>query len=379
MAKLKLTYPQFRHAPVAICGAGSVRELAGLDDGATVFLTSRQSAVNEVVGSVLAQEGGELTPANNCRKSEGEPSAESIRDAADFLGSRRFRRVVAVGGGSVLDWARLGWLQSAGALDRETGAMRREPPSSERPEFWLVPTTCGTGAEAADVAVFRSGSGSKAAVVTPAFLADRVVLDGRFLETISASKLPTLVADALTHALEGSLSIVPLPLGKEAAFAALHLILASYTQSPNGSQRDRLMEAGFLGGIAAANCSVGIVHAFAHSIGVDGLPHGLANACALEAGLRFNAETSQMQTLLQRTGLRTVDDLIHKVRTVLDDAIAAMDEHPSIVASVRETGYREQLAAKMAHESALRSNPRRPTAEELTAFVDAVAERVGAT
>lgn len=103
MARLKLTYPQFRHAPVAICGSGSVRELAGLDDGATVFLTSRQSAVNEVVGSVLAHEGGELTPANNFRKSEGEPSAESICDAADFLGSRRFRRVVAVGGGSVLD------------------------------------------------------------------------------------------------------------------------------------------------------------------------------------------------------------------------------------------------------------------------------------
>ena len=377
MGKLKLTFPHFRHAPAVVCGTGSVSVLGEIDDGETVFLTSGSEAVNSIVSSALARGGAALTPSNHLCKPDGEPAVDSVCEAAEFLRSKAYRRIVAVGGGSVLDWARLAWAESAGLLEPVTGVMTKLPATVERPEFWLVPTTCGTGAEAGDVAVYCSGSGRKTAVISPAFLADKVILDGRFLETIPSSNLAALVADALTHSVEASLSIVPLQLGKEAALSALQVILSNYSIDVGSSQRDRLMEAGFLGGVAAVNCSVGIIHAFAHSVGPDGIPHGLANACALDCGLQFNGETPQMKVLLQRAGLRTPQELIDKVQPIVENALRAIPSHP-LVDSLQGSDYKKKIADRMAADIALRTNPRRAAAKELLDFVNSVSERISA-
>ena len=85
----------------------------------------------------------------------------------------------------------------------------------------------------------------------------------------------------------------PAALAKEAAFAALRLILEHYANASDASHAQTLMEAGYLGGVAAANCSVGAIHAFAHTMAAYGMPHGYANALGLIAGhLRQSGHTS---------------------------------------------------------------------------------------
>jgi len=376
MAKLKFSYPVFRHAPSVTCGTGALRGIAaggGLED--TVFLTSAAAPVTDTLAGVLERAGAVLGPDNHLAKPPGEPSADAVRAAGRFIDERAPARIVAVGGGSVLDWARLGWGCAAGLLDVEAGRWTGDDAPVVRPRFWLVPTTCGTGAEAADVAVYQLDDGDKAAVVASAFMADRVILDGRFVEQLAPAARAAFLCDALSHAVEGYLSLVPMRLAKESALDALNLALEFHDAEPTPSRGERLMEASFLGGVAAANCSVGIVHAFAHAIGRDGMPHGLANACGLLDGLRFNADTPAMAALLSRRGLASVDALIEALRPVVDTALTALGPDAP-VRELADAGYRTAVAERMQRDVAIRTNPRRPAdTAELTGWL----ERVHAT
>ena len=378
MAKLAFTFPVFRHAPAVVFGRGSLRSVAEVGDGKTAYLFSAATRVHEYLAETLGRRDIELSAANALKKPAGEPDADAIRMAADFLRGQSFSRIVAVGGGSVLEWARLAWAASVDRLDLQSSRIKPAPEGTSRPQFVLVPTTCGTGAEAADVVVYARDDGAKQSLVSPMFAADRVVLDSRFLDGLPAAQLAGFVCDALSHAVESYLSVVPGPLAKLAAVNALEMIFSAFAEQPEQSQQDRLMEASFLAGVAAANCSVGIVHAFAHTVGAQGVPHGLANAAALETGIRFNAGTVQMRQLLETApmaGLGGAQALAERVAEISSVALQAGQGYPGLT-RLSEPDYRAQIAQGMSMDVTIRSNPRRPTADERRAFVDDVAGRL---
>ena len=364
MAKLKLTYPVFRHAASLTSGTGALRVLAdGLDPHRTLYISTSSTAVGDALAAAIGPAGGRLDAGNHFVKPPGEPGVAGIEAAAAFIGDRLTHTIVAVGGGSVLDLARLAWARSAGLLDLAGGGQLVAGVPAERPRFWLVPTTCGTGAEAADVAVYERADGRKQAIVTPLFMADRVILDARLLHGLRPAQIAGFVCDVLSHAIEAYLSLVPSYLGRESAASALQIILANYPAAPTPSRLERLLEASFQGGVAAANCSVGIVHAAAHSLGVDGVSHGVANAAGLLDGLRFNAAVPQMANLLARIGLHNVDELAGKLAPVIADALGELTiESP--VWRLADPGYRRTIAERMLDDTAIRSNPRRPANDE---------------
>lgn len=375
MAKLKISYPVFRHAPAVTMGRGSLRSLQDLDLASTVFMISSDESVGRYLSKSLERIECVLSQENCLRKPEGEPTTSTVRMAASFLSNRTVERLIAVGGGSVMDWARLAWAECHGVIDLSTGTLDQAAAISLRPEFWLVPTTCGTGAEAADVVVFSRDSGEKISVTSPAFSAAQVVLDSRFLDPISAPLRATFVCDAVSHAVESYVSVVPNSLAKESAISALRLIMEHYSSAAELAENDRLLEASFMAGGAASNCSVGIVHAFAHSIGADGMAHGLANACALEVGIRFNAQAPQIMSLLQRLGFDDVDDLIKKLQLVINCALKGIHQHP-LAKKLVNPEYQSEIAQRMFQDITIRSNPRRPELEDLQRFVAEVVTRI---
>ena len=377
MAKLTINYPVFRHAPSVSFGRGAVRSVADADSGNIAYLLSGAAPVRDYLAETLGRADLRLTDANCLAKAVGEPTAASIRVAAKFLSRRSFRRIVAVGGGSVLDWARLAWAESAGLIDLDSGRLVAETTPGQRPEFCLVPTTCGTGAEAADVVVYTRADGTKQSVVSPLFSANRVILDGRFLDGLSETQMARFVSDALSHAVEASVSVVPNPFAKLSAVNALEVIFARFSGQPGHSDQDCLMEASFMAGVAAANCSVGIVHAFAHSVGQDGVPHGLANAAALEAGIGFNAGTTQMAGLLKALRLADTAALAERVGRITGRALTEWCAWPAL-AKLSNPAYCAEIAERMSRDLTIRSNPRRPTPDERLAFVNDIAERLRA-
>ena len=368
--KLRLTFPAFQ-MPAATSGAGSVKSLAHLAGiGRAVFLVSGQPGVWSYVDGALQKGGVSVPPERILRKPAGEPSVASVRAAADFLAAQPAPLLVAVGGGSVLDWARLAWACAAGRLDLGTGVVA-EDAGGPRPTIVLVPTTCASGAEGASVAVYSDG-GRKRPVVSPLFLADRVVLDGRFLASLDAATFSASLADALTHAVESLVSLVPNHLAKAAAGAALRSLLEHADgEVPVASRADRLLEASYLAGVAASHTSVGIAHAFAHAMAAEQMPHGRGNAMAIVAALRFNAEAPAARALLEDTG-RAGLDLMDRLRAITGPARQAGAGLTQAV--LDDPARRAALAAAMLADAALRTNPIRAEEADIARFLALVRE-----
>jgi alcohol dehydrogenase class IV len=375
MGKLRLGFPGFQMPPTT-SGSGAIKSLAqAVDLERAVFLVSGQEAVWSYVDGALSKAGAKVSVERRLVKSAGEPTVESIRAGADFLRAQRASIVVAIGGGSVLDWARLAWADSIGRLDLDRGVMGPTAPE-ERARFVLVPTTCASGAEGATVAVY-SVAGRKQPVVSPVFLADRVVLDGHFLASLDDVSLSASLSDALTHSVESLVSLVPNGIAKSLAGASLRLVL-EYADGgrPVASRADHLLEASYLAGVAASHTSVGIAHAFAHAMAGQGLTHGRGNAIALAPALRFNADAPAMAGLRSASGLSDAE-LISRVRTITSPARRAGAALTMKV--LDDSAQRTQVLDGMLADTALRSNPIRAGAEEIERFLALVREEVASS
>jgi alcohol dehydrogenase class IV len=371
VAQRRLTYPAFRQPAQVTFGTGSVRMLAQPDElERAVVLLSGDASVRQTLTAAFDNRGIALGDVRVLQKPAGEPTAESVAASAEWLAAHPFETLIAVGGGSVLDWARLALAASRGWLDLSTGRIRAQLRAVDRPQLVLVPTSCGSGAEAAAVAVYAR-DGNKIAVVSDVFLADRVILDAQFLATASPATLASWLSDAISHGIEAFASIVPNELAKQAALGALRAILQHHTAADLHCRRERLMEAGYLGGVAASNCSVGVVHAFAHTVASYGIPHGVANALGLPAGIAANAETAEMRTLLDRMGFAAPEALLAAITPITSAALpAGVPER--LRGALRDPSEREAIAARMATDVCLRTNPRRLDRDGLMAFLDHV-------
>ncbi|MEM8984374.1 MAG: iron-containing alcohol dehydrogenase [Pseudomonadota bacterium] len=373
MGKLQIRHPVFRQAPRVTFGRGSLRSALAEVATDSRFVLSSASAVRSLVDDAAERVGVALSATNCFVKPAGEPSADMVRATAAFLADAPGAPVVAVGGGSVLDLARLGWASAFAKLDLETARLAVD--TDVEPRFVLVPTTCGTGAEAADVAVYLSDNERKLAAVDQRLLAKDVVLDGRFLDGIDSADMAGFICDALSHAIESGYSVVPSAMAKGIAAQALRTLVANFADAGGDSRKDRLLEGSFWAGLAAANCSVGIVHAFAHSIGAHGVPHGIANAVALLPGIRFNAETSQLNDWLQATSYASVDELLDAIQPIVAAAMPRANKYAAF-SLLADAAFRHDLVQAMRSDVAIRANPRRADDTELAKFVDTVADQL---
>jgi alcohol dehydrogenase class IV len=305
------------------------------------------------------------------QKPPGEPTLAAVELGARFLSQAPYARIAGVGGGSVLDWCRLSWAHEQRLLRLEDERLILAGPTERRAALWLVPTTCGTGAEAATVVVLTH-EGRKLPVSSPAFLADQVVLDAQFLESVSEADLAASLCDTLSHGIEGFLSIVPSRLAKEHAVAAVRMAIENFPAHGESCRLERLMEAGFLGGLAASHCSVGVVHAFAHTMAVHGVPHRLGNALGLVAGMRTNASSEAFRDLLRSLGLSDAEDLARRIRPIRAAALKGVD-HSRIASIICDSSTRADLLRRMEADVCLRTNPLKLSADELARFLDWVA------
>ena len=134
MAKLKIRYPSLAQPGEVIFGTGSLRVLAELAElPETVIFLSGSGQVRDRVAARFAKRDIALADLRTLEKPPGEPRIDMIRDAASRLRDSPPKRIVAIGGGSVLDWARLAWAESecllAGAETRSCSGSALGGPS----------------------------------------------------------------------------------------------------------------------------------------------------------------------------------------------------------------------------------------------------------
>lgn len=311
-----------------------------------------------------------------------EPTVASVETAAEALRSAHPDWIVALGGGSALDTARAAWCRLAQPkvpLDQITPLVELRARAQAR--FVAIPTTSGSGSDAAWVAHIRTAEGRPLEVGTRELSADWALVDPDLARSVPAPRAAEHGADAVAHALEALLSEWSNPfsdaMAREAVARALPA-LARVTRHPDETDgRDALHYAATLAGIAAANAEVGVAHALAHALGgVTGLPHARLVAALLPTAMEYDFPSCR-EKLQGLTGV--VGPSVAQSRPALADKLRATFEAAGLPRSLAAAGVpeatvrdgRKQVIEWARGSSGLVANPRIPSSEELGRLLDA--------
>ncbi|MGD9310927.1 MAG: iron-containing alcohol dehydrogenase, partial [Desulfosarcina sp.] len=204
---------------------------------------------------------------------------------------------IAVGGGSVIDTAKVANLLSAkgGRLQDRMGAYLLDSDETLFPAI-VIPTTAGTGSEVTKVAVIADPDNDvKLPFAEAQFLPQLAILDPTMTVSMPGKLTAITGMDALTHAIEAYVDKEWSPASDALALHAITLISGNILQAcakPNDLQARGAMQVGsFLAGVAFSHSMVGMVHGIAHALGgVYHIPHGLANALILPEVMAYHLE-----------------------------------------------------------------------------------------
>ncbi|KAL7702637.1 alcohol dehydrogenase [Lotmaria passim] len=277
--------------PVIIKGADSLSTLPAFVRGAKLhrgLLVTDASIIKLGLADGLIGEmkkhGAELAVYQDVLPN---PTLSMVEDANALYIKKKCDYIIAVGGGSVMDCAKLVGVRQARPrtpLGAMRGVMRVLWPL---PPIIAVPTTAGTGSECTIAAVIVDPAhNDKYAVMDPFLVPSYCVLDP--LLTIGLPKFVTATTgmDTLTHAVESYTNIFHYPYVDRAALRTVELVakylMRAYEKGDDLEARENMLQAAHLGGIAFTRACVGNVHAAAHAVGgLYNVPHGLANAVIL--------------------------------------------------------------------------------------------------
>jgi alcohol dehydrogenase len=215
-----------------------------------------------------------------------DPTVKVVDDGIAMLRQNQCDSVLACGGGSSIDAAKVIALASANGLSALecVGLKKAKLPTIP---FYALPTTAGTGSEVTLAAVISDNeTHAKLIVADPRIIPSAAALDPGIMRGLPPHITAATGMDALTHAIESYINTWDTPECLHYGRAATRLILNNLPQACANGQNLAAREAMALGsyyaGLAFTTCLVGYVHAVSHQLGrLYGVPHGLGNAMVL--------------------------------------------------------------------------------------------------
>lgn len=234
-----------------------------------------------------------------------EPSIDSVQHGAALMREFRPDTIIALGGGSPMDAAKVMWLLYE-QPDIDFADMRQKfsdirkrafrfPQLGSQARLVCIPTTSGTGAEVTPFAVISDpATGRKYPLADYALTPSVAIVD----PLLTADLPPALAADsgfdALTHAIEAYVSVYANDFTDGPALHAIRIIFDNLEAAVNDRAkspvaREKMHNAGTIAGMAFGNAFLGIVHAMSHTLGATfHLAHGRTNAVLLPHVIRYN-------------------------------------------------------------------------------------------
>lgn len=222
-----------------------------------------------------------------------EPSLNDFNTILEAARSFKADSVAGIGGGSVLDVAKL----VAAFIDSDQkaedcfgiGFIRKKG-------LWLacMPTTAGTGSEVSPNAILLDERDKlKKGIVSPYLLADAAYVDPALTMTVPAKVTADTGMDALTHCIEAYTNKFAHPAADIYALQGIRLIAANLLRAvKDGSDieaREALALGSLYGGLVLGPVNTAAVHALSYPLGGEfHIPHGLSNAILLPSVMKFN-------------------------------------------------------------------------------------------
>ena len=221
-----------------------------------------------------------------------DPTYKELGEGLAILKAEGCDVVLAVGGGSVMDCAKI--IAACATSDEDPhqweglGKLKHDPLP-----IYAIPTTAGTGSEGTVAAVIKDADTKMKSVMSgPGLLPRATALDASLMQGLPPHITAATGMDALTHAIEAYIGVWDRGSRLADARSSVKLVFdhlpTAYHDGANLEAREGMALAAYYGGMAINQAFVGSVHAIAHQIGgLYGIPHGLANALVLPHVLEY--------------------------------------------------------------------------------------------
>ncbi|MCT8977552.1 bifunctional acetaldehyde-CoA/alcohol dehydrogenase [Clostridium sp. CX1] len=237
---------------------------------------------------------------------EPDPTLATAKKGAAELLNYNPDTIIAVGGGSAMDAAKIMWVMYEHPEVRfEDLAMRfmdirkrvyTFPKMGEKAMMISVATSAGTGSEVTPFAVITDEkTGAKYPLADYELTPDMAIVDAELMMGMPRGLTAASGIDALTHALEAYVSVMASEFSNGLALEAIKLIFdylpIAYSEgTTNIEAREKMAHASTIAGMAFANAFLGVCHSMAHKLGAaHHIPHGVANGLLINEVIRFNA------------------------------------------------------------------------------------------
>jgi alcohol dehydrogenase class IV len=344
---------QFHWPTKTIFGAGTTRQISHYlepyKDSSTVLLVTHPEAWAQTLGEELKaqlESAGWKEP-QVFAQVESNPSWETIASAVEISRSLPAEMILAVGGGSAMDAAKVIAARSNAA------------------HLITVPTTAGTGGEISPWAVISNiASREKESVI--AKWPDLALIDPALTLSLPPRLTFFTAIDAFTHGLEAFLSSSAGSITDMFAVSAMRMIAANMRravdQGDDLDARGALLEGSLYAGGAMLHAGLGLMHAIANVAGglYHDLPHGALLLRCLQPVLRFNRGALPAKKFDQ------IDPLLRRVEHDVEDLHA----HLRVREMIMDEADLHLLAARAAENVNASTNPRPASVEQIQGIVE---------
>jgi len=234
---------------------------------------------------------------------EPNPDITTVRRGLEIMNTFKPNAIVALGGGSPMDAAKIMWLfyerpdADFKELVQKFADIRKRtvkfPHLGQKATFIAVPTTSGTGSEVTPFAVISDKENDKKYPLADYAITPHVaIVDPVLVQTVPARPTASTGMDVLTHATEAYTSILANDYTDGLALRAIKLVFENLEKSVkefDKDAREKMHNASCLAGMAFANAFLGISHSMAHKIGGKfHTIHGETNATLLPYVIKYN-------------------------------------------------------------------------------------------
>lgn len=257
-----------------------------------VVVTDRNIEAIPAVQALMGQLRDQIPGISVVNSVPPEPSQHDVAAIIATLSRPHVDMVIGIGGGSVLDVAKLLSVLCIDAAPSLDALLTGEKPQ-RRTRSILIPTTAGTGSEATPNAILAiPEKETKVGIISPVMLPDVVALVPELTTSMPPHIASSTGIDALCHLIECFTANVANPVSDNYALTGMKKLFANLEttlrEPENLQARLEMLWASYYGGASIAHAGTHLVHALSYPLGGRyHLPHGVANAILLAPCMRF--------------------------------------------------------------------------------------------
>lgn len=309
-----------------------------------------------------------------------EPTYAQVQVAIDAFKQSGADFIVAVGGGSVMDTAKLA---SVLATDEYGVKELLDHPGMavKCVKTLMIPTTAGTGAEATPNAIVAVPEKElKVGIVNDNMIADYVILDAEMIKKLPRKIAAATGVDALCHAIECFTSNKKNPFSDIFAMQAFEMIMDNIEVAcdhPEAlKEKNNMLLASFYAGVAITASGTTAVHALSYPLGGKyHIPHGVSNAILLTPVMKFNEPVCRelfaeaYDRLAPEAGQTEIEKTVEEKSAWIVNRMQEIVTHLNIPKSLKEFGIGDEdleilVEAGMGVQRLLTNNMRTVTADD---------------